>query len=154
MIDLTELNNHVKTEIGIDLTIDFDQTELEESEILELRGVEVKGNITKNSNNDIILNLQANGTMKIEDAISLEPVDYPFHIELVDQLLENNEMSENSLDLKELLWQNIVLEIPLRYTVVEDLSEFQGTGWKLISEDELKDVNNPFNDLMSKLGEE
>ena len=37
-----------------------------------------------------------------------------------------------------ILWQNIVLEVPLQFTKVEDLSKFHGDGWKLISEEEIK----------------
>ena len=54
----------------------------------------------------------------------------------------------------DILWQNIILEIPLKFTNVEDYSKFQGEGWKLVSEDELKVENNPFNELDSILGEE
>ena len=51
-------------------------------------------------------------------------------LENIDEFLENN---QNSIDILEILWQNIVLEIPLKYTEVEDLSKYQGDGWKVIS---------------------
>lgn len=154
MVDLTELNNHIISEVGIDLTVNFDKEYLVNTEMLELTKIEVHGNIVKNSNNDNILSCVAKGRMLIKDAISFEPVEYPFEIEIIDEVIENFESDANSLDIKEILWQNIVLEIPLKFTVEKDLSKFQGDGWKLISEDELKEQNNPFNDLKSKLGEE
>ena len=91
--------------------------------------------------------------MVIEDAISLEDVDYAFSCEIlenIDEFLENN---QNTIDILEVLWQNIVLEIPLKYTEVDDLSKYQGDGWKVISEDEIKG-NNPFSILAENMKEE
>lgn len=154
MLDLTELNNHIIDDITINDIIDLPTTYFKESGILELKQLKVDGNIYKNSNDDNVLNLVIKGEMVIPDAISLEPVTYPFIIDIQDEILEKDENDENSLDFMRFLWQNIALEIPLKFTKVTDFSEFQGTGWKLISEDELKDAQNPFNNLKSKLGEE
>ena len=52
------------------------------------------------------------------------------------------------------LCENIVLEIPLQFTKVKDLSKFHGDGWKLIREDELTNSNNPFSDLLKDFKEE
>ena len=54
--------------------------------------------------------------------------------ELLGKFLTN---SQNTLDILAVLWENIVLEVPLRFTKVRDLSKFHGDGWKLVSEDEL-----------------
>lgn len=161
MIDLSELNNHVTKEIVLDLKISFSNEELMHTDISSLEDVIVTGRIEKDNNDDTILDCKVEGVMTIPDAISLKPIQYPFHIQLervpLKEILnqeENMEIDTNTLDLKEILWQNIVLEVPLKYTEVEDFSTFQGNGWKLISEEELKVKNNPFNDLKSKLGEE
>lgn len=84
----------------------------------------------------------------LEDSISLEEVEYPISINYDDKIDENLKKDENTLDLFELLWENIVLEVPLKFTKVEDLSEFHGNGWKLISEEDNNSSNNPFNDLL------
>ena len=65
--------------------------------------------------------------------------------EKLDEFIENN---ENSLDIIEILWQNIVLEVPLIYTEVKDYSKYRGDGWKLVSEEDLVN-NNPFNTLLN-----
>ena len=85
--------------------------------------------------------------MKIQDSITLEEVIYPFSIEIDDKLSDFIENNENSLDINEILWQNIVLEVPLRFTIVEDYSKIKGDGWKLVSEEDLV-KNNPFNTLL------
>ena len=88
------------------------------------------------------------GTMILNDDISLEEVEYPFSIEYDDILEENLKNNENTLDLFEFLWENIVLEVPLKFTKVTNLSEFHGDGWKLSSEKESTLKNNPFSQLL------
>ena len=74
---------------------------------------------------------------------------------LYDDILEENcKKNENTLDIFQFLWENIVLEIPLQFTKVKDLSKFHGDGWKLIREEELITSNNPFADLLKDFKEE
>ena len=88
------------------------------------------------------------GIVKLKDSISLEPVDYEININYEDILDDFYKKSENKLDIFQLLWENIELEVPLRFTKVEDLSKFQGNGWKLISEEDVPNTsNNPFKNL-------
>ena len=60
----------------------------------------------------------------------------------------------NTLAILELLWENIVLEVPIRFTKVEDFSKFHGDGWKLVSEDDNSHENNPFSEILKEFGEE
>ena len=153
-VDLTKLNSRLVTTINIEETVDFSSKIEESKEILDLVDVNVKVAITKNSTNEYVLNATIKGNMIIEDAISLEKLTYPFEAIITEEILEKLENYENSIDILEVLWQNIILEVPLRITKVKDLSEFHGNGWKLVSEDDLKEVNNPFKDLKHLIGEE
>ena len=93
--------------------------------------------------------------MILEDSISLDNVEYPFSIDIDENIEENLEKDENSIDILPILWQNIVLEVPLRFTKVNDLSKYNGDGWKLISEEEASSTsNNPFLELKEKYKEE
>ena len=92
--------------------------------------------------------------MILLDAISLEEVPYPFSFKIEGSMKEILGNCPNTLAILELLWENIVLEVPLKFTKVDNLSEFQGNGWKLISEDELKNNNNPFSDLLNDFEKE
>ena len=85
--------------------------------------------------------------MKIYDSVTMDEVWYPFDIQIDEKLDEFVEKDKKYLDLLEFLWQNIVLEVPLRYTLVSDYQEYQGDGWKLVSEEELG--NNPFKTLLN-----
>ena len=65
-----------------------------------------------------------------------------------------SEKIENTLDITDILWQNIMLEVPLRVSNVENFTEYQGDGWRLVDEDSIKNTNNPFKELKDMMGEE
>lgn len=151
-IELDELFCHNTDKIVIDEDVLFTE-EYSSSDIKELKEVHFSGLIKESSDTTIKLEGTLTGTMIIEDSISLEDVDYSFSCEIdenLDEILENN---QNTIDILEVLWQNIVLEIPLKFTVVEDLSKYQGDGWKVISEDEIR-RDNPFSILTENMKEE
>lgn len=151
-IELDELFCHNTDKILIDNEVNF-TSEYSSNDIKSLECVHFNGCIYESSDTTIKLEGILNGTMVIEDSISLEDVNYDFSCEIdenLDEILENN---QNTIDILEILWQNIVLEIPLKYTVVEDLSKYQGDGWKVISEDEVK-RDNPFSILAENMKEE
>jgi len=149
MINLVQLLAGLKDEIIVDDTYEISKEKYNDSDILNLSKINVEGSIKKNDNGDCYLDLLAKGEMMIKDSITLEDVWYPFSFKIEENLDEFIEKDENTLDIIEVLWQNIVLEVPLRYTTVEDFSNYQGDGWKLVSEEEL-DKNNPFSALLNE----
>lgn len=153
IIELDELNCRNTDRIVIEKSVEFSDDYFSSSDIKNLKDVNFKGEIKESADTTYNLSGVLTGTMVIEDAISLEEVDYTFSCEIdenLDEFLENN---QNTIDILEVLWQNIVLEIPLKYTVVEDLSKYQGDGWKVISESEIK-KDNPFSILAENMEEE
>ena len=159
-IDLTSLITGNVNEIKIDDNFLIPKEYYEETEIVELKETKMNGKIYIGPSEDDIEETQeyikchVEGTMIIEDSISLEPIEYPYSFDYDDILEENCKKNTNTLDIFQFLWENIVLEIPLQFTKVEDLSKFHGDGWKLISEDELKTSQNPFSDLLKNFKEE
>ncbi|MBE6157102.1 MAG: DUF177 domain-containing protein [Firmicutes bacterium] len=117
--------------------------------INELKNALVKGRIYLNSLSEIMLECYFSGTMLIEDSITLNSVPYNFNIEIeenLDEIKENYidcyEKGKNTLDLKTILWQNIVLEVPISYTEVLD-AELKGNGWELVNENKKVDEIDP-----------
>ena len=161
LIDLVRLKNDIDEYINIDFKYSFGEEFLKQTDLIKLDDVSIKGEITKNSLDDIELHLKIDGVMVLTCAITLKPVNYPFSIEfdksleeICEETTENLKKDENTLDIFQFLWENIVLEIPLQFTKVKDLSKFHGDGWKLVSEDELTTRNNPFSDLLKDFEEE
>ena len=154
VISLEEIFTNMKDEIIIDKDIVFDEKTYLLPEIKDLKSVHINGKVSLNESDELILTGILNGTMTILDSISLDEVDYKFESEIEENLEEFMENDKNSIDIIEILWQNIVLEVPLRYTEVTDYSKYSGDGWRLISEEELKCENNPFQALIENKKEE
>ncbi|MBQ3307288.1 MAG: hypothetical protein IJG68_03735 [Bacilli bacterium] len=149
-IDLSSLYSHTLEEIDISGDYNLPEEYYENSDIIRIEKLHVDGIIKEDDH----INAKIEGVLILPDSISLEEVEYPFCIEYDDKIEENCKKGENILDIFQFLWENIVLEVPLQFTRVDDLSKFHGDGWKLISEDELKEQNNPFRDLLKDYDKE
>ncbi len=151
-IDITSLLNGNR-QLDIEKQVEIPKEYYQNTDIKDSQDITATGILTIDEEN-ITLNLKVNGVMKLADSISLEVENYPFTSEIEEKIPLNREKMKNTLDITEILWQNIMLEVPLRFTKVEDYSKYQGDGWKLVKEEELKGSNNPFNDLKKMMGEE
>ncbi len=147
MIDLSLLYSNTKEKIDISNTYNIPKSYITNDDVIALDDIEVEGFITKEEDS-LYVKMHVEGQMLLKDSISLEPINYPFSLEYDDILEENCKKDENTLDIFQFLWENIVLEVPLQYTEVEDFSKYHGDGWKLISEDELVKSNNPFTKIL------
>lgn len=160
MIDITLLKNNTKDEIDITDTYEIPKEYYENTDIIEIKPVKVSGRIIEKPSLDDYdemveyIEAKIDTTVVIEDSISLEHINYKISTEYNDFVEENYKKSENSLDIFMFLCENIVLEVPLHYTEVEDLKKFSGDGWRLVNEDELTNTNNPFKDLLNKFDKE
>ena len=156
-IDLSLLHSNTINEIDISGVYNLDKNYYENCDITNLENINVNGKIIRREDEDgeflDYMICKINGVMIIPDSITLENIEYPYEIEYDDYLEDNCKKNENILDIFQLLWENIVLEVPLQFTKVSDLSKFHGDGWRLISEDELV-KNNPFSDLLKDYNEE
>lgn len=132
----------------LDEIVSIPSSYYENSGVKKLDDIKVLGKLYYDPEDNLYADVEISGTMIILDDISLEEVEYPFSIEYDDILEENLKNNENTLDLFEFLWENIVLEVPLKFTKVTNLSEFHGDGWKLISEEDSIPKNNPFSELL------
>ena len=143
IFNLNELN--IKNIIEFDEKIEKD--EKLDKRIHDLKDAVASGRIYIDAVGDIIFECNFKGTMIISDSISLEDVPYDFEIvieENLNDLTENYEncykTRQNTLDLIELLWQNIVLEVPISYTKVID-ANLKGNGWELQNEEKKSEID-------------
>lgn len=151
-IDITLLNQGLTDSLYIDSDFSLDMTT---DDIKELNSLHVSGDIRLDEIGDINLDLNLSGVMILSDKLTLDDIKYPFNCQIEEKIEKNEENLSNTLDLSEVLWQNIVLEVPLGgFTEVKNLDEFKGDGWRLLSEDDLKKSNNPFDELKTMFGEE
>ena len=135
-IDLNYLNRFSK--LNINEEVKLDNKFLENSEIRELKDINVSGEILIDYEDNLCLNLKICGTMVLPCAVTLVDVPYEFDTEFEENIGKFEEIyknNKNTLEISDILWENIVLEIPIR--VVSELSKpsnTSGDGWELISE--------------------
>lgn len=155
IIDITVLNNSLKNYMDIDSSFTIPDEYFENTDIISLKDLNIKGVVEKLDISFITVKAIVSGVMIIPDSISLEPIEYNFECEIDEEIENFDEKSSNLLDITDILWQNIILEVPLKLSNVENFNDYQGDGWKLVSEDSIEiNTNNPFKELKDMMGEE
>lgn len=143
IINLNELN--IKDEINFNINVE--KNDDLDKRIYDLKNANAFGKIYTNTSGEVLLECNFVGTMFITDSISLEIIPYDFEINIeenLEDLKENYQdcysFSKNTLDLIKVLWQNIVLEVPISYTKVVD-ANLKGNGWELLNEEKKSDID-------------
>lgn len=146
-INLLRLKNNIDKVIEIDEIISSDSFDLSGTDLIDLRNVNVSGNITKDCMDDICLYLSVKGVMVLPCAYTLEEVPYDFSFIIDDKLenvlkeLEIDKKIENTIDILPIIWENILMEIPMRVISPNaKLDNLKGDGWRFVT-DEVKSVN-------------
>lgn len=138
--DISELINGLLLKIDIDELIKFKSEDLKGTDIKKIDDVEVKGYISfERDIYYLYLNIKTN--LYLEDSRTLEIIKFPIDIQVSHEIGENTEdenyykISKNTLDILPIVWENIVLEVPLR--VVKDDKDIvlEGNGWSLNKEE-------------------
>lgn len=141
-----DLNKITEQGILIDTIISFDEEYLRVSEIKKLDNVHVSGRIYYSLTKEVIFAGNVNGNMTLVDGYSGDLIDYPFNIDL-DEILANfsdedekmGKKPKNSLDLKEVLWENIVLEVPIVVSKDNKVKTKKGEFWEVRDENSKKE---------------
>ena len=124
MIDLNILYNTDQESIIIDDTYELPKEYIVDDRIKSLSKIKVNGEISLVKDEDledkVYINAKIEGTMNIEDSITLKIIPYKFNIEYDDYVEEIYQNNQNKLDIFAFLWENIELEVPIRYTLEEN----------------------------------
>ena len=157
MFDISKLKNNIETTLEINETLEFKEETLKNTEIKRLENIKVTGNITRLDNLIYHITLNITGNMVLLCARSLEEVNYPLNIFLdknigeEDEEEENRLILQNSLDIFAIVWENIVLEVPLR--VIKEDATFisKGDGWSLEDNNIKRFNDSPLSELSNLL---
>ena len=126
--------------IDIDTTCNFNN--FEGTDIQKMTEVKVTGTITKDVADDYFISLEIKGTMTLPDSLTLDPVEYPFDInveENLEEVAENFKKSDKTIDILPIIWENILMEIPIRVTGKDSKAlKTEGEGWSFVAK--LKDL--------------
>ena len=132
-IDLNLINRVGKEEISN--SIDVGLIDLSNTEIIRIEYLNFLGVASVDYVEDLWLIGTLSGKMILPCSITLEEVDYPFEIDIEENLGNFEEIlkkNKNSLEILPIICENIVLEIPMK--VVKkgiDITNISGNGWEL-----------------------
>ena len=138
---------------------EFQVDELKKAGIRGTKDLVVDGLLEKLREGSYYISMAITGKLILPCSISLEDTLYNVNI-IVDENItegveneENIEISQFSIDIRPIVWQNIVMEVPLRI-VNEDAKEklLQGNEEELTNE-VFETKNNPLSDLKKLLEE-
>ena len=137
IIDLTPLNFE-NEDILIDDKLKPTKEDIKNTDLIDLKNVNVKGFITLNSMDEYLLNVKVTGTMVLPCSRTLEPTDYDFEVEVDDTLEnldENFKKNQKTIDIFPIIWENILMEIPI--SIINPKAQeinLKGEGWELITD--------------------
>ena len=139
--------------INLDEYVEIPKEYYENTSIKDLSSINVKGIIKYNLSDEVEIILDVSGEMILADAVTNEDINYPFSFK-IDEILEENdvnnqkyyEKSQNTLDKLEFLWENIVLEVPIRVTESAG-ANLRGEGWELSSKNNSDGLDPRFEKL-------
>ncbi|MBE6148734.1 MAG: DUF177 domain-containing protein [Firmicutes bacterium] len=130
-LNLSELS--YKDKIEIKDYFSFSNDYLASSNIKKLDGVYAEGFVYQTDLDEYKCRIAVNGVMMLLDSVTLEEIPYEFDFIIDDVVDETCINEQNMLDIMELLWENIVLEVPIRYTK-SDAEDLKGDNWEVLSD--------------------
>lgn len=138
--------------IIIDNDVVISEELLSSSTIRRLENVHFSGTLSGLIDDTYELSGVLKGTMILPDDITLEDYEYNFTSEIEEKIEETRINYQKTLDITEDLWQNILVEIPLKAVNEKNRDlKLEGDGWRLISEDDINTENNPLSSLKELL---
>ncbi|MCI6763827.1 DUF177 domain-containing protein [bacterium] len=133
-IDLRKL--YALNKLSIDEEVIIPEEYYKNAGVRSLSKVKVNGDVTVNYEENIELHLNVSGEFIIPCAITLDDVIVPFNTFIEEEIDQNKLNDEFFLDLLDVLWENIVLEIPVRVVKEGVKSEdLHGEGWELVTKE-------------------
>lgn len=154
IIDLTKMIYNNLYKVPVSGIINISDDVISNTDIRRISPVKVSG-FLYNNDEEYELNINIKGEMILPCARTLKDVKYPFDIDINEIIDEKNEFDvkiiQNRLDIFPIIWQYILVDIPLR-VLAPDAKEkpLQGSGWRLITEDDKKEKIDPRLEGLSK----
>ena len=148
-VDITKLLTNQTSRIYLDGEVNIPEKFLANSRIDALKNIFIKGNMTLNEDNELVIIANIKGIMILKDDLTLQPVEYNFDTDIEENIPSN----QNILDITDILWQNILVEIPSKVRSTDEDINLSGDGWRVISEDKYNEERNKANNPFSSLDE-
>ena len=136
--DIRRLNSNIDSSVPVNINYEFSKDEMKGTELISCN-CDIVGEIYKSITDELAVNLNIKGTMVLPCAVTLKPVEYPFNIEIDDEISEKldnfDKNYKNTIDILPIIWENILMEIPMRVVSPNAKPEkLKGDGWQFVTE--------------------
>jgi len=132
IVDLRKLNLNNKIPVNGEVIIPEDY--YQNMDIIRISPLSINGELFINYEEEIQLNCMIKGHFIMTCGISLEEVTYPFTSEVEQIIEEKAQKNQINLDLLDVLWENVVLEVPIKVTKKDvKIESIKGEGWEVES---------------------
>ena len=123
---LQQLHKYNGKPFDFDTVYDFTEDIKTIDDFLDIKETKVRGTGRNIYEDRFEFNIKITTVLILEDAWTLEPIEYPLDIEVVEifdkvKHEDSRYIEKNTIDLREVVWENIILEKPMR--VVKDETE-------------------------------
>lgn len=117
-------------------------------DIKSISPVKLDGYLYLDELDNLSINLNVKCDLTLKSSISLKDVDFPININ-IDELDfdDENKKITNSIDLIPIIWQNILIEIPIRVT---DSSNDENISDKYIKKEEIDERLSKLKDFLDE----
>lgn len=125
----------LNTKTIIDDKVIFPKEDITKAGMLDMDEVTVKGKLDEN----YYLTLNIKGKMILPCSLTLKPTDYPFDINVYENVEEICKKNQKTIDILPIIWENILMEIPMKVVNPDSKNmKTKGDGWELIKDSEDK----------------
>lgn len=130
------------------------------SQINGLKEVHVTGHGQLDmKNRQLYIDFQVKGQMILPCAVSLEDVDYPFEINSTASFAfykpqddeDVIEVKRDTVELTPVVFQEIMMEVPMRVVKDGATLKTEGNGWKVLSEEDARQDDDYIDPRLAKL---
>lgn len=140
IIDISGLSLNPDKEIEINEEVNIDNEKLKPLNITSLNA-KVSGKIISHIENDYYLNLNISGNIVLPCSLCLTQTDIGINVnvegsysEMIEEIGEINKKAGNSIDILPIIWENILMEIPIKITCPKDSDlKLSGKNWELVT---------------------
>ena len=117
-------------------------------DIKSISPVKLDGYLYLDELDNLSINLNVKCDLTLKSSISLKDVDFPININIDElDLDDENKKTTNSIDLIPIIWQNILIEIPIRVT---DSSNDENISDKYIKKEEIDERLSKLKDFLDE----
>lgn len=137
-----QLEKLTNTPYKFEFNLDFKEEIKKVEDILEINDVLVKGEMIKVNYGTYRLAYKMHVPLVLECALTLDPVEYLIETEYdevhsVENIDEYFLIENNTLDMKSIIWTNILMEKPLSVTLPNAYEILKERGIEIIEDDEV-----------------